>query len=250
MILNDIGMLVVSNNRTKAYLQNIKKSGLIPSICIIMDNNPSLLENEVLFYKPSDLEPEYFDLNEPILYTIKKMNIPYIILKTNNVNSLEVIEQLENIFQKYIIVSGFSGQILQSELFNIDKKYIHIHSGILPNYRGSTTIYYSLISENKCGATAIFLDKKIDTGDIILSKTFEINKDTPNIDTIYDPFIRSQVLVDVLEKYMLTNSFKCTKQNYLDGETFFIIHPILKHIAILSLTNKQWTFKDYFGKYT
>jgi methionyl-tRNA formyltransferase len=76
------------------------------------------------------------------------------------------------------------------------------------------------------------MDEKLDTGDIVYQKKF--NK--PNhifVDDVYDPFIRSETLVELIKKDILKkNNFK--KNNPLEGETFFIIHPVLKHISILS----------------
>lgn len=235
MTFNDIGMLITTGNRSKAYLQYMKKNNLFPSFCIIMSDDFKKLEMDTEEYKQE--ETDYYNINEPVLWTIKSMNIEYLCLKTNDINSLEVYEELRKLNQNYIIVSGFAGQILKKELFELNKKYIHIHPGIIPDYRGSTTIYYSLLNENNCGATAFILDEKIDTGDVIMSKSFNVDKSTPNIDYIYDPFIRAQLLVAILKEYQKNGEFKQVPQNRSEGETFFIIHPVLKHVALLSINN-------------
>ena len=52
---------------------------------------------------------------------------------------------------------------------------MHVHSGKLPEYRGSTTLYYSLLEKNKVAASAIMINEGIDTGDIVYFKEFDFN---------------------------------------------------------------------------
>ena len=76
------------------------------------------------------------------------------------------------------------------------------------------------------------MNEGIDTGDIIHQSIFQ----KPNhifIDDVYDPHIRSETMIDVLEKKILLGA-KFKKQTSKTENTFFIIHPILKHLAILS----------------
>ena len=56
------------------------------------------------------------------------------------------------------------------------------------------------------------------------------------IDDIYDSHIRSETLIELLNKKILESKNKIRKQNPSEGETYYIIHPVLKHIAILSCT--------------
>mgnify|MGYP006218237655 CR=1 FL=1 len=53
------------------------------------------------------------------------------------------------------------------------------------------------------------------------------------IDEIFDPFIRSETMIDVIQKNLINKS-KFLKQNMIQGETYFIIHPVLKHISIMN----------------
>ena len=76
------------------------------------------------------------------------------------------------------------------------------------------------------------MDEKIDTGNVIFQKKFP-KPDYAFIDEIYDAHIRSETLLEVLKNNMIQKC-KITKQNPNEGETFYIIHPVLKHIAILS----------------
>ena len=76
------------------------------------------------------------------------------------------------------------------------------------------------------------MDQTLDTGDIIFQKKFE-KPSHPYLDEIFDPYIRSETLVELIKINKLSSS-NFTKQNVTDGETYYIIHPVLKHIAIMN----------------
>ena len=57
------------------------------------------------------------------------------------------------------------------------------------------------------------------------------------LDDVFDPYIRAETLIELLKNKTMPFT-ESIKQNPLDGETYHIIHPVLKHIAILScITN-------------
>ena len=50
-----------------------------------------------------------------------------------------------------------------------------MHPGKLPNYRGSAPIHWAIINgEYKTGVTTLFINEKIDAGEIILQKAVDI----------------------------------------------------------------------------
>lgn len=54
----------------------------------------------------------------------------------------------------------------------------NLHASLLPNYRGAAPINWAIINgETKTGVTTFFIDDKIDTGVMILSKEIEIGPD-------------------------------------------------------------------------
>lgn len=62
----------------------------------------------------------------------------------------------------------------------------NVHAALLPQYRGAAPINWAVINgETETGVTTFFLDKDIDTGRIILSKTFAIPDDA-NVEYVYD----------------------------------------------------------------
>ncbi len=75
------------------------------------------------------------------------------------------------------------------------------------------------------------MDENLDTGDLIL----QLNFPKPShiyLDDIYDPHIRSETLIEIFRKELLEKK-KFQKQGESNNFPFFIIHPVLKHIAIL-----------------
>ena len=55
----------------------------------------------------------------------------------------------------------------------------NLHASLLPNYRGAAPINWAIINgETKTGVTTFFIDDKIDTGAMILSKELVISEQT------------------------------------------------------------------------
>jgi len=221
MLLEEIGMLAAVTSRTRAYLQALVKADEIPGYVVLFTDDTEKLDQEFRSYDAEErVEQRYFDDEEPVLFTLESHHIPYRI-----VDSKELL-------QNYLINSGYGGAILKPHLFGLGKKFLHIHAGLLPYYRGSTTAYFSILQEQKIGATAIFLSEGIDEGNMITGSSFEIPKEEVDIDYIYEPYIRSRVLLDAILEYHSSHGFAEKKQSVEGSETYYIIHPVLKHLAI------------------
>jgi len=137
-----------------------------------------------------------FDISKPVLKSMQESQIKFKEFPFVDINNQELVSYLSKSNSEIFIFTG--GGILRKAILNCGPKFVHLHPGIVPNYRGSTCFYYSIINEEKCGVTAYFMDEKIDTGDIIFQRSFK----KPNhqyIDDIYDPSIRSEALIDVLK---------------------------------------------------
>ena len=87
--------------------------------------------------------------------------------------------------KKYdILISYINPWVLTQNILVRTKKYnINFHPGP-PEYPGIGCFNFALYNEeNFFGATAHFMNAKVDTGEIILSKKFDVNK-KDNIDSI------------------------------------------------------------------
>ena len=235
MILEEFALLASDTARTKAYLQMMIRENKLPGMCVVYSDHISEMKEEAEKYQRSGEEEKYFDRNIPILFSLNEADIPYMLFENKDINSEQMRDVLLGLRQKYLIYSGYGGYILKEHLFHMDKKFIHVHAGILPQYRGSTTAYYSFLQDKEFGATAIFLSEGIDEGEIIAQETFSVPEESVNIDYIYEPYIRSRVLIRAIEQYLEKGDLLSCGQNTEGAETYYIIHPLLKHLAIMGI---------------
>ena len=216
-------MVAADTTRTQYYIKKLIKHKLLPNyILLLLNNDKDLLPGQ------SDSKTD----NELVML-LKKANIQYDIAPNNDINSSEVVGMISNRPEPVFIFSGFGGVLLHNNILEVGKKFLHVHGGYLPKYKGSTTNYYSLIDENTIGASSIFLTKEIDCGPVLLRKKFSAPKDRAEIDHIYDSEARSKVLIETLKQYVKSGGWDFELESGKGGETFYIIHPVLKHLAIL-----------------
>ena len=227
-----IGIILTSDERSKAYLQkSIQNNIMFDEIIFLNDNRE---EKQYLIEEINISKTYGFDISISVKSTLTKRNLKYMEFNFVDINHSSLIDYVRDLDVDFLIFTG--GGILRHDILNCGKKFVHLHPGIVPEYRGSTCFYYSIIKDNECGVTVFEMNEGIDTGSVIYQKTFE----KPNnlyLDHVYDPYIRSDTLMEVLLNNILEKeNFK--KQNPNEGETYFVIHPILKHIAILSCIKK------------
>jgi methionyl-tRNA formyltransferase len=242
MKLTDIAMILIENNRSRAYIQRMAFHNLLPSFVVFLENPSGTITPG---QRASDLNAQgkgqqlssnaEFQLDEQksVVETLQGLGVDYQILKTTDINSDLVVDAVEARKESVFIYSGPGGAIVKKALFATGKKLLHIHPGLVPEYRGSTTIYYSLLNENRSGASAIFLSEEIDEGPVLARKEFAPPRDRRQLDYLYDPLVRSELLVEVLLRYQERGSFEATPQQK-GGEVYYIMHPVLRHICILS----------------
>ena len=240
-------MLITNNNRSKAYLQNLIKNNFLPSKIIVLNNNNlSLVEHtendkliskfsDQIFIRKLDDLSIFFNEKEHILKTIQNHQIEFVEINNLDVNSQEVINEVEKIEDNYIIYSGPSSSILKKEILSKNKKFIHVHPGWLPKFRGSTTIYYSMLSKCKIGCSIIILEEGIDKGPVLYRQEYEILEKGIDFDYLVDPLVRSKTLIEFLKRKEIKPMEQIHDQ---DETTFYIIHPVLKHLSIINYNNE------------
>ena len=115
-----------------------------------------------------------YDAPDPILKEIAcKFGIDFI---TNaNINSYKFIEKVSRYSCDLFISMSFN-QIFRHEMINLTNyKIINCHAGRLPFYRGRNILNWALINDEKEFAVTVhFVDEGIDTGDIILQRSYSI----------------------------------------------------------------------------
>ena len=84
-------------------------------------------------------------------------------------------DQLENLNADIFIVVAF--RMLPESIWKIPENgTINLHGSLLPQYRGAAPINWAIINgEKSSGVTTFIIDKKIDTGNILLQEEVSIN---------------------------------------------------------------------------
>ncbi len=103
----------------------------------------------------------------------EQYNIDYI--TGAKVNSDEFIEKV-SAYGCDLFVSMSYNQIFRNRIINVPPmKTINCHAGKLPFYRGRNILNWVLINDEKeFGITVHYVDEGIDTGDIILQRTYPV----------------------------------------------------------------------------
>jgi methionyl-tRNA formyltransferase len=235
IVLHGIGLAAAPTARSRAYIQALATNGLYPEFVLLLgDHN---IDSPAVPTPPRRWQGiPLVDPNESVIATCKRAGIPTHAIQASSVNEAPALDALRWLRPDTLIYSGAGGQIVSSEALGMGTRFLHMHAGHIPNYRGSTTIYYALLNSEPPAVTAIFLDTQIDTGDILACRSYPTPDRSIDIDQVYDASIRADTLIRLLDDYAITGSFAPPRsQTQGEGATYFVIHPILKHLAILSL---------------
>lgn len=202
-----INLILSDTKRSLNYIQMIKKN--------------KININKIIFYSIRKKSLIYKFVKK------KKINNLLVHCKTNNINSSIINKKLEQYKSKLNIISTYPGEIIKNSKL-LQKKLLHSHPGDLPMFKGSTTIYYTILSKKKICVTLFFMNKIIDDGKIIYKKYFDYPKNFKEIEKNFDNKIRTMTLIEYLKS---TKNYKFRKaiKNYLP---YYIAHPILRKIVI------------------
>ena len=114
-----------------------------------------------------------------------------------------------------IIITCAYGQIIPKELLDFPKyKCINIHASLLPKLRGGAPIHKAIIDGyDKTGVTIMYMDEKMDSGDIIYKEEVKI-EDSDNVGTLFDKLsnLGSKMIIDVLPN-IISGNINPKKQN-------------------------------------
>lgn len=228
MKLTNIGMIATETSRSLAYLQSLLENNLITShVLLLLDDN-------------DELRPGQLSNNKLVSKFLIANGLNHDVLKTGSINHQSVINYLRTPeLPEVFIYSGYGGEILGKEILSLDKKFLHVHGGYLPQFKGSTTFYYSILQENFIGYSAIFLSEKIDSGQILLRKKFPVPATSVDFDHTEDPKMRANILIELLLEYNKNMLWNETEIENIKTPYYYIIHPVLKNLAILSCSDSQ-----------
>lgn len=226
----------------KAYL-NFHKNNFWPLQFIRKQNILDQLSHlETSLKLKKNFFKKMYDFNE----VFKLCNdITYIYFK--NFKDNVVLNEIKKTTSEKILFSG--GGILPKEFFEINKKFIHIHPGYLPNQRGADGVLWSIFNENNIGISSFFMNENIDEGEILFREKYDLIKLEQKyfneadlktryrfIFSFYDPLFRALHLEKYFEK--ICNSEVNTISNMSKEGRYF---------SFMSDENKEELFKKLFS---
>jgi len=122
------------------------------------------------------------------------------ILQPENLKDPEFIKALKNFDAEVFVVVAF--RILPEIIYTMPPKgAFNLHASLLPKYRGAAPIQWALIKgEKETGVTTFFLEKKVDTGKLILQKKLPIAEDD-DFGTLHDKLsiLGAEVTLETLD---------------------------------------------------
>ena len=131
-----------------------------------------------------------------------------------------------------LIVTCAYGQIIPEELLNYPKYgCINVHASLLPKLRGGAPIHKSIIDDyGKTGITIMYMDKQMDTGDIISQKETVIDE-SDDLETLSNRLskIGTELILETIPK-ILSGENDRIKQNNEEATYAYNIKREEEHI--------------------
>ncbi len=125
----------------------------------------------------------------------------------------------------------------------------NVHAALLPQYRGAAPINWAVINgETQTGVTTFFLDHDIDTGRIILKKTFDIPDDA-DVEYVYDGLMHlgAQLCIETLQAIVDADGHPETveQDTALDGAAIKPAPKIFKETCEINWTKSAKQVYDF-----
>ena len=143
-----------------------------------------------------------------------------------------------------IIITCAYGQIIPEVILNYPKYgCINVHASLLPKLRGGSPLHHAIIDGyDKTGITIMYMDKGMDTGDIIEQEEIKITLDD-TVGTIHDKLsvMGSSLLIKTLPS-IINGTNKRIKQNDIEAT---YCHNITHEEEKIDFNNKG---RDIFNK--
>jgi len=102
---------------------------------------------------------------------VKALALNLAVAQPSTLKSDKFADQIKNLRPDFFVVVAF-GHILSEKILQLPKfGAINIHASLLPKFRGPAPIQWAVINaEPYTGVTTMFVDKGMDTGNILLAK--------------------------------------------------------------------------------
>jgi len=112
-------------------------------------------------------------VSPPVKIKADELGLPVFQFGNINDEGAEIMEKLK----PDVMITAAYGQLLSDKILSIAKQgTLNIHASLLPCYRGASPVNSVLINgESETGVTIMRTVKKMDAGDILLSKVFPLD---------------------------------------------------------------------------
>lgn len=227
--------------RSKAYAQAMLERGMRIGHTIIFDKAGARQPGKAAALQTPAIECGVTlpDLSVPLAETCGSICRSVETIEAETVNDEQIVSLLRTAADngaRLVVYSGYGGQLVGREVLDVGMPLLHAHSGWLPEYPGSTTIYYSLLNGDGCGVSAILLAAEIDKGPIVLRRQYPPPPAEVDIDYFYDAAIRADLMVETLSEWRSSNGFTAKiSQESAGAENYYVIHPLLKHLSTMKI---------------
>ncbi len=146
-------------------------------------------------------------------------------LRIKNINSKEVEDKLSHIPFDIGVVAHFE-KLIKPNLLAIPKYgFINLHPSMLPDYRGMSPQHWPIINgDHVAGITVHKIDDGIDTGDIIVQRSFSLREDmyVSDLQKIWLEHYKT-IMVEAIDNIL--NHRPVIKQSHLPGRYYGKLKP-------------------------
>lgn len=111
----------------------------------------------------------------PVKEAALKHNL--LVLQPEKISGSPEMEKIAELQPDLIVTAAF-GQFLPQRLLDVPRLgAVNVHASLLPKYRGGAPIHYALINgEKETGVTIMYMEKKMDAGDILGQSKIDITE--------------------------------------------------------------------------
>ena len=219
----NLALFILSEYRKR----RVKNYHILRDLCLAIQNSFPLQIN-------FDKQPIYSDYCQDLVVVpgfVESFQSPFL------------LETLRTQELKTFLYTG--GGIVPSIALKIpNAKFIHIHPGLVPRIKGSDGFFWSLLIHGQPGMSCIYLNSGIDTGCVIATQEYEAphfgRYDNISIELkyqailkAYDPHLRAQTLIGVLDRHCQSPERALSElpsliQDSEAGVTYFKMHELMK----------------------
>ncbi len=162
-------------------------------------------------------------ISSPVKIAARKLGLD--ILQPVSIKEQDFEDKIKDLAPDLFVTTAF-GQILTESLLAIPRIYaINVHASLLPKYRGAAPIQWAIINgEKETGVTIMKMDKRLDTGDLLLASKTDIRPDDTSA-TLHD---RLAVIGADLLKEILMGLEKGEIHAVPQDHTYATYTPLLK----------------------